>query len=181
MPCSTGPMLTTAHPLRLVPVRHHDHSAAVAVHDDPSWAPFTFLYGYDPDASWAEYVSWLADVRRGVGLGPSEVPATFLLAWVDGELVGRSSIRHELNDYLEAYGGHVGYGVVPNVRRRGHATEILRQSLVIARAAGVMDVLVTCDEDNLGSIGTIQRCGGVLDSIVEQPDGGRRKRRYWIR
>ena len=131
VPCSTGPMPPTAHPLRLVPVRHQDQAAAVAVHDDPSWAPFTFLYGYDPNGSWAEYVSWLADVHRGVGLGPSEVPATFLLAWVDGELVGRTSIRHELNDYLEAYSGHIGYGVVPNVRRRGYATEILRQSLVL--------------------------------------------------
>ena len=102
--CSTGPMPTTAHPLRLVPVRHQDQAAAVAVHDDPTWAPFTFLYGYDPDRSWADYVSWLADVHRGVGLGPSEVPATFLLAWVDDELVGRTSIRHELNDYLEAAG-----------------------------------------------------------------------------
>ena len=181
VPCSTGAMSPPEHPMRLVPVRHQDRAAAVAVHDDPSWAPFTFLYGYDPDRGWAEYVSWLADVRRGVGLGPDEVPATFLLAWVDGESVGRASIRHELNDYLEAYGGHVGYGVVPSLRRRGHATEILRQSLVIARAVGVMEVLVTCDEDNVGSIRTIQRCGGVLDSIVEQPDGGPKKRRHWIR
>ena len=181
VPCSTGAMSPPEHPMRLVPVRHQDQAAAVAVHDDPSWAPFTFLYGYDPDRGWAEYVSWLADVRRGVGLGPDEVPATFLLAWVDGELVGRASIRHELNDYLEAYGGHVGYGVVPSLRRRGHATEILRQSLVIARAVGVMEVLVTCDEDNVGSIRTIQRCGGVLDSNVEQPDGGPKNRRHLIR
>ena len=126
-------------------------------------------------------MGWPADVRRGVGLGPSEVTATFLLAWVDRELVGRTSIRHELNDYLEIYGGHIGFGVVPNHRRRGHAIEIPRHSLVIARAECVMDVLVTCDEDNVGSMRTIQRCDGVLDSIVEQPAGGPRKRRYWIR
>ena len=33
------------------------------------------------------------------------------------------------------------------------------------------------DEDNLGSVRTIQGCGGVLDSIVEQPDGQPMKRR----
>jgi predicted acetyltransferase len=62
------------------------------------------------------------------------VPATFLVADVDGAIVGRVSIRHELNDHLTHFGGHIGYGVRPAHRRRGYATEILRQSLVIARA-----------------------------------------------
>lgn len=165
--------------MRLLPVRAGDEHAAVAVHDDPSWASFTFLYGYDRDTGWAEYVTWLADLRRGVSLRSGEVPATLLLAWVDDELVGRTSIRHELNGYLETYGGHIGYGVVRSHRRRGYATEILRQSLVIARSVGVIDVLVTCDDGNVGSARTIERCGGVLESVVQQPDGPA-KRRYWI-
>ena len=166
--------------LRLLPVRPQDFEAATAAHVDERWPPFTFLLGYDQGEPWPTYVGSLHAMRQGVDLRPGEVPATLLLAWVGGELVGRTSIRHELNEHLAAYGGHVGYCVVPAHRHRGYATEILRQSVVIARSVGVTEVLVTCDEHNTGSAHTIERCGGVLASIIDQPDGGPRKRRYWI-
>lgn len=60
-----------------------------------------------------------------------------------------------------------------------YATEILRQSLIVARAVGIDRVLVTCDEGNVASARTIERCGGVLESVVAI-DGGPAKRRYWI-
>ena len=69
--------------------------------------------------------------------------------------------------------------VLPQHRRRGYATEILRQSLIVARAAGVGRVLVTCDQDNVGSRTVIESCGGVLDSVVT-PDGEPPVLRFWI-
>ena len=81
--------------------------------------------------------------------------------------------------FLAERGGHIGYGVLPRHRRQGYATEILRQSLIIARAAGVDRVLVTCDEDNVGSRAVIESSGGVLDSIVTV-DGKRPVLRFWI-
>jgi predicted acetyltransferase len=39
---------------------------------------------------------------------------------------------------------------------------------------------VTCDDDNVGSIKTIEKNGGVLESIVSGPDSDTPKRRYWI-
>ncbi len=108
--------------------------------------------------------------------------STWLVAEVDGEIVGRTSIRHELNAYLAFHGGHIGYGVRPAFRRRGHATEILRQSLVIARSYGVDRALVTCDDDNIGSAAVIEACGGVLERVVPavESDDGVAFRRYWI-
>ncbi len=107
------------------------------------------------------------------------MPATFLLARVGGDLVGRVSIRHELNDFLAEFGGHIGYAVRPQFRRRGHATEILRQALVVARGEGVERVLVTCDDGNSASQHVIERCGGALED-ARLTDNGKRTRRYWI-
>jgi predicted acetyltransferase len=122
--------------------------------------------GYEPGKLWRTYLKELEDHRHGRNLPARHVPGTFLVAEVAGEIVGRTSIRFRLNGFLAERGGHVGYGVLPQHRRRGYATEILRQSLIIARAAGVDRVLVTCDQDNVGSRTVIELCGGVLDSTV---------------
>ena len=124
-----------------------------------------------PDMSWSDYLSALEADRGGEG-PPDWVAATFLVAEVEGTIVGRSSIRHSLNAFLDREGGHIGFGVRPAFRRHGHATAILEQSLVVARALGITDVLVTCDDDNVGSASVIERCGGVLDSIIEPESGG---------
>ena len=61
------------------------------------------------------------------------VPATEW-SWGDGEtFLGRITIRHRLTAHLLEVGGHIGYDVRPSARRRGHVTEMLRQTLAIAR------------------------------------------------
>jgi predicted acetyltransferase len=131
--------------------------------------------------SFRRYLEVLAEQERGENLPASHVPSTFLFAFAGTRIVGRVSIRHSLTPYLERIGGHIGYVVVPEYRRQGYATAILRQSLQIARQKlGLKRVLVTCDDDNVGSIKTIERNGGVLEGIVTDPDGDKPKRRYWI-
>jgi predicted acetyltransferase len=90
-----------------------------------------------------------------------------------------ASVRFMLNAFLAERGGHIGYSVLPQHRRRGYGTEILRQSLIVARAAGVGRVLVTCDQDNAGSWAVIESCGGVLDSVVTL-EGKPPALRFWI-
>ena len=104
----------------------------------------------------------------------------FLLAVVDGGIVGRVSIRFTLNEYLARAGGHIGYGVRPSMRRRGYATAILRQAVSLARSGGVGRLLVVCDDDNLGSAAVIERCGGLLESVTHPGDGTPPFRRYFI-
>jgi predicted acetyltransferase len=160
-------------------LREADEAAFAAAHAAATDEKFRFGMGYEPGMPWAAYVSAQEDHRHGRNLPPRFVPGTFLVADVAGQIVGRTSVRFKLNDFLLREGGHIGYGVVPGHRRRGYATEILRQSLIIARAAGVDRVLVTCDEDNLGSRTVIESCGGRLESVVYAA-GGTPKRRYWI-
>jgi len=140
-----------------------------------------FIQYYKEDMLFRRYLDVLVEQEQGVNLPPNHVPSTFLFAFVEARIVGRASIRHSLNEFLYRVGGHIGYVVVPEFQRRGYATEILRQSLHIARdKSGVNRILVTCDDDNIGSIRTIEKNGGILENVVDGPDLEKPKRRYWI-
>jgi predicted acetyltransferase len=105
-----------------------------------------FLHYYKEGMRFSRYLELLADQERGVNLPPNHVPTTFLFAFVGPRIVGRVSIRHSLNEFLERVGGHIGYVVVPEFRRLGYATTILRLSIQIARAKlGIDRILVTCE------------------------------------
>lgn len=92
-----------------------------------------------------------------------------------GELVGYLALRHTLNAWLLEQGGHIGYSVRPTRRRRGHASRALALAVQYAGAELALDrVLVICEDDNLASARTIERCGGVCEDVRNG------HRRYWI-
>jgi predicted acetyltransferase len=78
------------------------------------------------------------------------------------------------------WGGHIGYGVRPAMRRKGYGTEILRQTLLKARALGLRRIRLTCDKDNVGSVRTILRNGGTFDDEEFMPEQQRVVSRYWV-
>jgi predicted acetyltransferase len=65
--------------------------------------------------------------------------------------------------------GHIGYAVVPWKRRRGYATEALRQLLTEAKAEGLTYVEITTDPDNPASRRVIEANRGVLIEIFKKP------------
>jgi predicted acetyltransferase len=139
-----------------------------------------FLLGMEPDMTWTEFLKSVEEQRLGLYPSQYRVRAVQLAAMVDGELVGRASVRFELNEFFAAEGGHIGYVVLPEHRRRGYATEILRQAIVIAHAGDVDPVLVYCSDSNVGSYTAIERCGGVLDEVIIDDGYESPRRRYWI-
>ncbi len=165
--------------LRLRRLTDQDEEVCLAAQKLLAADAFTFALGYRQDMPWTTYLDRLDDIEKGQKLAHDEVPATFRVAEVEGSIVGRTSIRHSLNDFLAREGGHIGFGVVPGQRRLGYATEMLKQSLDIARGVGVEEALLTCDDKNLGSAGVIEACGGTLESVIETPRH-KRLRRYWI-
>src|SRR5258708_12851408 len=76
----------------------------------------------------SRYLEVLAEQERGVNLSPNHVPSTFLFAYTATRIIGRVSIRHSLNAFLERVGGHIGYVVVPEFRRRGSPPTLSRLS-----------------------------------------------------
>ncbi len=131
-------------------------------------------------SDFATYVQTVAAWEHGKEIPPGWVAVSnFWL--VDGdEYIGGTNVRHELNDYLLNYGGHIGYTIRPSRRHEGHGTEICRLALIEARKLGMSRVLITCDDDNEGSRLIIERNGGVLENVIPQPDRPVPKRRYWV-
>ena len=110
------------------------------------------------------------------------VPATqfVCLREADRRIVGMIQVRHELNDYLARFGGHIGYSVHPDERRKGYASQMLAGVLAYCRALGLEKVLITCLETNEGSRRTILKNGGVYDSSDREPGDNCGTQRYWI-
>jgi predicted acetyltransferase len=102
----------------------------------------------------------------------------------DGEFCGVINFRWQpgTTDLPPTCLGHIGYEVVPWKRRRGYATEALRQLLPIVRREGLPFVELTTDPDNLASQRVIQANGGTLHEHFTKPaaQGGTPALRYRI-
>lgn len=118
---------------------------------------------------------------RGIGIPPHFVPHETYWLIAGGEVVAVSNLRLRLSASLRLEGGHIGYGVRPSARRRGHATAILAATLQVAAARhGMSRCLVTCAKSNLGSAGAIRNNGGVLDSEGYSELHAGTIQRYWV-
>ena len=121
-------------------------------------------------------------VRRMLNqLHPAAQPCPDQLHWAprwiveDGRILGAIALRHHYDDLF----GWIGYGVRPSARRRGVASWALGAVLAEARdVLGLDRVLLICDEGNISSARTIERCGGVLEEVRATRLGP--QRRYWI-
>jgi predicted acetyltransferase len=76
------------------------------------------------------------------------------------KIIGMIDFRHELSGVLKDY-GHSGYSVRPSERKKGYATEMLRQILEIAKRAGLKEFQLACKRNNIPSVKTIAKNGGV--------------------
>lgn len=110
------------------------------------------------------------------------VPATqfMLVRKADNKVLGFLQVRHEFNDYLSKFGGHIGYSVRPCERCKGYAKQMLHMALPYCREIGLDKVLITCIDGNVGSEKTILANGGVYESTVYEPNGKEYLKRFWI-
>lgn len=128
------------------------------------------------------YATWLQLVEKDItNTDPARVKATQYIALsAAARLVGVIQLRHDLNEYLRNFGGHIGYSVRPSEQGKGYATEMLHLCLIEAHGLGLEKVLVTCDDDNIGSRRVIEKAGGVLENAVDNPTTGKQTLRFWV-
>ena len=98
----------------------------------------------------------------------------------DNKVVGIIQIRHYFNEFLEKYAGHIGYSICHSERRKGYATQMLRDILPVCKKLGLNKVLVCCLDDNEGSRKTILNNGGIYESTVYDPNKKDNIEKYWI-
>lgn len=135
---------------------------------------------YDTDALREQFEQFCVLLRARRSRPPAGmVPESIFWLIAEEQFAGRLSLRHRLNRELERYGGHIGYEIRPSLRRRGYGRLICRLGLEEARKLGLARVLLTCDDDNVGSFRIIESNGGLLQDRI---DNGRHAltRRYWV-
>lgn len=112
----------------------------------------------------AAYDEWLEKVVANAStetVDPNWVltDTFFAVRAADNRIVGIADLRYQLNDYLKDL-GNCGYSVRPSERKKGYATEILRQICLVAKEHGLKQLQLSVEKDNVASIKTIENNGG---------------------
>ena len=124
---------------------------------------------------WIEFVE---NTKYKETVTPRFVTAHTFFALDDNKIVGIINARHELNDYLLNFGGHIGYSVRKSERRKGYGKKMLNYTSEFLFSLGLEKILITCDKNNIASKRTIESCGGILENeVIEE---SRTTLRYWI-
>ena len=126
----------------------------------------------------SEWVQFAENTKYKETVTPGFVTAHTFFALYNDKIVGIINARHELNDYLLNFGGHIGYSVRKSERRKGYAKAMLSYTVEFLFSLGLEKILITCDKNNIASKRTIESCGGTLENeVVEE---SRTTLRYWI-
>ena len=118
---------------------------------------------------WLEYISKNTD-KDTVNPGQIVIDTFFAIRESDGKILGMIDFRHELNDFFKDF-GHCGYSVRPTERKKGYATEMLRQVLEIAKQLGLEKVQLSCEKNNIPSVKTITQNGGIYERSFQYGNG----------
>lgn len=117
------------------------------------------------------YEEWLGSVTNNANaqtVNPNWIltDTFFAIDNVTQRIVGIIDLRHTLNEFLVDF-GNCGFSVRPSERKKGYATEMLRQLLIVAKEAGLNEIHLSVNHNNLYSIRTIIKNGGKFERSFE--------------
>lgn len=119
-----------------------------------------------------EWLNW-AEAQK---LSPSET--THYAAFCGEKMVGMVQLHHRLTQW-KGHLGNIGYSVRPSERRKGFASAMLRQVLLLCQQQGMDRVLVCCSEENEASRRVIINNGGQYKTTITAPEMERLEQ-YWV-
>lgn len=132
------------------------------------------------EQNFQSYLQKLEDMRHGLNLDPNQASGTEFWILHEQQIAGRLKVNDELKDWMKIRGGHIGYGISAPFRNKGLATSALQEALQFAKDKGLNDILMTCDDDNFGSIRVIEKNGGILQDKILAEGRSIITRRYII-
>ncbi len=140
-----------------------------------------YTFSWKPGMSYQDMLKILEDECAGRNIAAGRVAHTMLYAFLDGKIIGRVSIRHELNDFLLRRGGNIGYSVAESYRRKGFATELMKAGMDYCKTLGLAKILVTCDDENVPSWKIIEKFDATLENKFIDEIENKTIRRYWVK
>jgi len=96
------------------------------------------------------------------------LPFYYYDIFLGDRFIGRISMRIGSN-FNSYYNGNIGYEIEEIFKGKNYALKACKLVLPIAKAHGMNEIVLTCDEDNIPSYKTIEKLGAELIEITKPP------------
>ena len=87
---------------------------------------------------------------------------------IGDSIVGKISIRIG-NNYHSYYNGNIGYEIDKEYRGNNYSYKACKLVFQVAKAHGMNELMLTCDESNIASYKTIEKLGAELIETEKPP------------
>lgn len=97
------------------------------------------------------------------------LPFYYYDIFLKDRFIGKISMRIGKN-FNSYYNGNIGYEIEETFRGNNFSFKACKLVLTVAKAHGMNEITLSCDEDNIASYKTIEKLGSKLVEITKPPE-----------
>ena len=132
-----------------------------------------------------KFDEWLEKAHKndaGIDLPDGWISNTKYWLLDNDEYIGSFTLRHDLNETLMKWGGHIGYIIRPSKRGHGYAFKGLELVLAEASKRGLKRCLITCNTENDASFAVINKAKNIYggEQLEDSHLDGFSEHRVWV-